>query len=143
MNNTVNIYVILLNDEEVYVGYTRNLNERWIQYKSSYNCEHSHTHQEHMTQHMKIHGWYNFTIQLVEEHVDKVYVNDHVEEWIEAYKEIGCDIINKSRTKGNARKTRENCAKCGLDINSRDRARHQATMRCQLLHRGFGALPLP
>ena len=107
--NTVNIYVILLNDEEVYVGYTRNLNERWIQYKSSYNCEYSHTHQEHMTQYMK----------------------------------IGADIINKSRTKGNARKTRENCGRCGLDINSRDRARHQATMRCQLLHRGFGALPLP
>jgi predicted GIY-YIG superfamily endonuclease len=61
----VNIYVVLLDGEEVYVGYSRDLKERWCQYKSSYNCEHSHTHQEIMTQYMKLHGWYNFSIQLV------------------------------------------------------------------------------
>jgi len=135
----VKIYVILLNDEEVYVGYTRDLNERWRQYKSAYIKNESVVHQEMMTQFMVKHGWYNFSIQLVEENVRKFGVIDRIDYWVEAYKLIGCEMLNKVRTGISKPKHRENCSRCGLEINARDRARHQRSIRCQLLHRGFAA----
>jgi len=135
----VKIYVILLNDEEVYVGYSRDLGERWVQYKSAYVKNESVVHQEMMTQFMVKHGWYNFSIQLVEENVRKFGVIDRIDYWVEAYKLIGCEMLNKVRTGISKPKVRENCSRCGLEINARDRARHQRSIRCQLLHRGFAA----
>ena len=137
-NELVNIYVIMHDDEEVYVGYTKNIKDRWIQYKSAYMNDQSAIHKELMTQYMTVYGWYNFSIQLVEEDVEKCGVLNRIEYWIDAYKELGCNMINKTKTGITRPKVRENCTRCGIEINSRDRARHQRTMTCKLTHRGFG-----
>ena len=55
--NLVTIYVILLNDEEIYVGYSRDLKERWSQYRSAYMKPESVLHKEMVTQFMVQHGW--------------------------------------------------------------------------------------
>jgi len=137
--NLVTIYVILLNDEEVYVGYSRDLKERWSQYRSAYMKPESVLHKEMVTQFMVRHGWYNFTIQIVEEAVPKFGVIDRIEYWVEMYKLIGCEMLNKVKTGITKTKIREICNRCGLQINGRDKARHQRSIRCQLLHRGFAA----
>jgi len=134
----VDLYVILLHGEEVYVGYSSDIPQRWIQYKSAYVKNESVIHQEMLTQFMVKHGWYNFSIELVEKDVRKFGVIDKIDEWVEAYRLIGCEMLNKVRTGVSKIKHRENCSRCGLEINARDRARHQRSMKCQLLHRGFG-----
>tara|TARA_R110001606_G_scaffold362775_1_gene516635 strand:+ start:32 stop:535 length:504 start_codon:yes stop_codon:yes gene_type:complete len=143
LSKIADIYVILHNDTEVYVGYSRDIIERWRVYKCAYGNELLPSHEEKVTQYMVKHGWYNFSIELVEEKVSTIGMQARLAYWVSAYQMIGCYMLNNINLNVDRRDRCYTvvCDRCNNPINSTDLARHQRTTKCKLAHRGFGDMP--
>ena len=143
LSKIADIYVILHNDTEVYVGYSRDIIERWRVYKCAYGNEFLPSHEEKVTQYMVKHGWYNFSIELVEEKVSTIGMQARLAYWVSAYQMIGCYMLNNINLNVDRRDRCYTvvCDRCNNPINSTDLARHQRTTKCKLAHRGFGDMP--
>tara|TARA_R110001606_G_scaffold96376_1_gene213466 strand:+ start:396 stop:830 length:435 start_codon:yes stop_codon:yes gene_type:complete len=144
MTNSANIYVVLHNGQEMYVGYSKDIVERWRVYKCAYGNDSLEAHYEKLTQYMVKYGWYNFDVELVEEHVPTIGMQARIAYWVSAYQMIGCDMLNNINVNVDRRDRCYTvvCDRCNNPINNTDLARHQRTTKCKLAHRGFGDMPI-
>ena len=135
-----NIYVILHNGEEIYVGFSKDIIERWRVYKCAYGNSNLLAHKEKVTQYMVKHGWYNHSIQLVEANVCTIGMRARLAYWVTAYELIGCTMLNSV----NINVDRKDacyytvvCKRCSSSVKNTDMSRHHKTNKCLLLSKGF------
>tara|TARA_R110000868_G_C10707590_1_gene749673 strand:- start:419 stop:880 length:462 start_codon:yes stop_codon:yes gene_type:complete len=140
---TADIYVILNNGQEVYVGFSTDIAKRWVAYKCSYVNPNMPSWHEKVTQYMVKHGWYNHSIELVEEDVPVIGIKKRIEYWVSAYELIGCTMINRAETdvKREVKYKYIICDRCNKSVKHVDKQRHWRTTRCKLAYLGFGEVP--
>ena len=138
------IYIIIHNDNDVYLGKTtKTLKSRITQYKNEYKNDNHKNYNFMIHQFLREKGFDKVEFQLVKPYViDKpTELNSYFCEWVQAYREIGYNILNKrgltsvhdQEAKKSYYQEKTECHICGTTVSNYFMSRHRQTNKCLYL----------